>query len=377
MKTMMKTLFVLAAAALSQTSFAGEPGKLHVTGKLAGTSDTIQVLVVDMQARQYGDQKKVATRDGAFDFTVNVKEPTQAMIMNLKDGKPAGRLAICAVPGEDCEITGSWDGEYFLNGSSFYKNYNDMDRALTPVNNEQSEFMEKCNKMLTDGISRDSVMAFYNSKIGDIVKKVEAARIAYIKANPNNEACATLISEFDADKVYEVYNLLSENVRNGRMAAFMKPTLANADRELARREQAKNIAQGKPAPEITLNDINGKPLSLSSLRGKYVVLDFWGSWCGWCIKGFPEMKNYYNKYKGKLEILGIDCNDTEAKWKDAVKKYELPWLHVYNPRTSDVATKYAIEGYPTKIVVDPKGNIAKVVIGEDPAFYTYLDELFK
>ena len=132
------------------------------------------------------------------------------------------------------------------------------------------------------------------------------------------------------------------------------------------------------APDFTLNDFNGKPLSLSSLRGKYVILDFWGSWCGWCIKGIPQMKEYYQKYAGKFEILGIDCNDPEEKWKAAVEKYELPWLHVYNPRgESKVLEQYEIQGFPTKIIVGPDGKIVKTIIGEDPAFYTFLDELFK
>ena len=74
----------------------------------------------------------------------------------------------------------------------------------------------------------------------------------------------------------------------------------------AEERAAKQQATGVEAPDFTLNDINGKPLSLSSLRGKHVVLDFWGSWCGWCIKGMPQMKEYYAKYKDKLEILGID-----------------------------------------------------------------------
>ena len=89
------------------------------------------------------------------------------------------------------------------------------------------------------------------------------------------------------------------------------------------------------------------------------------------------MKKYYEKYKSKLEILGIDCRDTEEKWKAAVEKHELPWLHVRNAGDPDVSILYAIQGYPTKIVVDPEGKIAKVVVGEDPAFYEYLDELFK
>ena len=132
------------------------------------------------------------------------------------------------------------------------------------------------------------------------------------------------------------------------------------------------------APDFTLNDINGNPLTLSSLRGKYVILDFWGSWCGWCIKGIPQMKEYYQKYAGKFEILGIDCNDTEEKWKAAVEKYELPWLHVYTPRgESKVLKQYEIQGFPTKIIVGPDGKIVKTIIGEDPAFYAFLDELFK
>jgi thiol-disulfide isomerase/thioredoxin len=135
---------------------------------------------------------------------------------------------------------------------------------------------------------------------------------------------------------------------------------------------------GSIAPDFTLNDINGKPLSLSSLRGQYVILDFWGSWCGWCIKGFPKMKEYYAKYKGKFEILGIDCNDPEDRWKAAVKEYELPWLHVYCPKDDmSVLRDYGIQGFPTKIIIGPDGKVVKEIIGEDPVFYTLLDEFFK
>ncbi|MBQ9339872.1 MAG: TlpA family protein disulfide reductase [Paludibacteraceae bacterium] len=130
------------------------------------------------------------------------------------------------------------------------------------------------------------------------------------------------------------------------------------------------------APDFTLNDINGQPLTLSSLRGKYVVLDFWGSWCKWCIKGMPEMKEYYAKYAGKFEILGIDCGDNEADWKTAVKANALPWLHVYNPDDSFLTEQYEIQGYPTKIILSPDGSIHKTIIGEDPAFYEELDRLF-
>lgn len=142
-------------------------------------------------------------------------------------------------------------------------------------------------------------------------------------------------------------------------------------------EQQSAIVEGVKAPEFTLNDINGKPLSLSDLKGKWVILDFWGSWCPWCIKGFPALKEAYKEYAGKVEVLGIDCRDSEDVWKEAVKKYELPWLQVYNPKDSDLTKRYEIKGYPTKFIINPEGKIANVTIGENPEFFDILKSLVK
>lgn len=139
-----------------------------------------------------------------------------------------------------------------------------------------------------------------------------------------------------------------------------------------------NDGQKTMAPDFSLTDINGKTFTLSSLRGKVVIIDFWGSWCGWCIKGMPEMKKYYEKYKGKMEIVGVDCGDTNEKWKAAVKELELPWIHVYNPKgMGDITGIYEIQGFPTKFIVGKDGELLKTVIGEDPAFYTALDEIMQ
>jgi len=144
-------------------------------------------------------------------------------------------------------------------------------------------------------------------------------------------------------------------------------------------EAAEAAADGDFAPDFELPNLQGSTTKLSSLRGKYVVLDFWGSWCIWCIRGIPNMKTYYAKYKDKMEILGVDCRDSEDKWKAAVEEHQLPWLQVRcpNEQLQAIAAQYNLEGFPTKVVIDPEGKIAKVVVGEDPAFYTYLDELFK
>ena len=151
-----------------------------------------------------------------------------------------------------------------------------------------------------------------------------------------------------------------------------------ADANAVETTEAQQADAADLAPDFELPDLQGNPLKLSSLRGKYVVLDFWGSWCIWCIRGIPNMKEAYAKYKDKMEILGVDCRDAEPKWKAAVNEYQLPWLQVRCPddKLQTLASQYNIEGFPTKVIIDPEGKIVKVIVGEDPAFYTFLDKLF-
>ena len=145
-------------------------------------------------------------------------------------------------------------------------------------------------------------------------------------------------------------------------------------KEAAARKAVKNdtVTIGTQVPELGLKDLQGNVLELKSLRGKYVVLDFWGSWCTWCIKGFSKLKEYYAKYKDRLEIVGIDCNDTAEKWAAAVKKHNLPWLQV---RSEDGITeeKFRVKGYPYKVLISPEGIVLNAYLGETADFYQYLD----
>lgn len=131
------------------------------------------------------------------------------------------------------------------------------------------------------------------------------------------------------------------------------------------------------APEFTLKNLDNREVSLKDFRGKWVILDFWGSWCPWCIKGFPELKEAYQKYSGKLEIIGIDCRESEEDWKAGVKKYELPWVNLYNPEDSKLTEEYAVPGYPTKVIIDPQGYIKNITIGHNPEFFNILSKLIE
>lgn len=144
-------------------------------------------------------------------------------------------------------------------------------------------------------------------------------------------------------------------------------------RELIVRPELKN---GDMAPDFTLPGLEHKQtISLADYRGKWVVLDFWGTWCGWCIKGIPAMKEAYSRLKDKVEFIGIDCGDTIDQWAQFVRKNELPWVNAFQEPTDlvSVDVMYHISGYPTKMIVDPQGRIVNITVGEDPAFYDILD----
>lgn len=378
---MKKIVLSMAMLAVAMIGCAND-GNLHVKGNLKNVGDTLMVLTRSTM----NTPKTVIVNDGKFEFDFPLTEVTDIIVvspdlMRGQRGANSVQMQLIGVPGETMELVGDVKDRYDINGSKFYKEYHEVDMMLENAQKEASDFQKKLMERMQKGESQDQIMKEYQEGMPALQEKANKAIIDFVKAHPNYEASATLVPQFaqeGLDKMKEVAALLGDNVKNGRMKAYYQNIINQVEAQAkAEEESAKKQAAGVVAPDFTLNDINGKPLSLSSLRGKYVILDFWGSWCGWCIKGFPEMKKYYEKYKGKFEILGIDCNDTEQKWKDAVKKNELPWLHVYNTRESKVLADYGVNGFPTKIIVGPDGKIVKTIVGEDPAFYTLLDSLFQ
>ncbi|MCH5215011.1 MAG: redoxin domain-containing protein [Muribaculaceae bacterium] len=135
-----------------------------------------------------------------------------------------------------------------------------------------------------------------------------------------------------------------------------------------------------PAPDFTLKDLQGKDVSLTSFQGDWVILDFWGSWCKYCLLSFPNMKEAYAKYHPLgLEIIGIDCNESEEAWRQAVKALELPWVSLYNPgpKGGELAQIYQLQGYPTYVVINPEGYIYEYFLGETPEMYELLRAIYE
>ena len=358
------------------TNAANSKGKCTFKGNLKNAPDTLLVFANPRSLQN----DTVVTRNGSFNFSVNVTEPTIIYAYSPGSLRRQENLGfqVIAVPGESCVLSGDIKGIYNTDGSKFYKEYNMASKALDESSKPFIELAENLEKRMQAGESQEVIRKEYHEKMPAMREERINKLLAFIKANPHSEGSVAIIPQLgDLAKMKEAVALLSKEVREGRMKSIYQ-TAINQLEEQAQAESmaAAKQAAGTIAPDFTLNDPTGKPLSLSSLRGKYVVLDFWGTWCGWCIRGIPKMKEYYSKYKNQFEILSIDCNESKEKWLAGLKKYEMPWLHVYNPDNTSVREDYAIQGYPTKIIVGPDGKIVKTVVGEDPSFYQFLDDTF-
>lgn len=379
---MKKTLILSAALVLSASVAMAQSGTFQVKANLKNFGDTVIVY----KGRDAKNDTVLAKKD-KFTYSTTLDKVKDLIFATPGTYRRTDRTMcqIVAVPGEKAELVGDVKTRFDITGSAFYKQYHMLDLMKEDSQKKMTALSDSLNNLMENGAKQDDIYKIYSEKMPALRKEQMDRYYAYVGQHANEEATATLVPEFESiEEMEKVAGMLSDAVRNGRMKEYYQPVIDNAKaQKKAEEEAAKKQAVGVEAPDFTLKDIEGNDFTLSSLRGKYVILDFWGSWCGWCIMGMPQMKEYYKKYAGKFEIVGVDCNDTEQKWKDAVKKHELPWKHVYNKRAqsqeervSNVLGKYGVQGFPTKIIISPEGKIVKTVVGEDPAFYTLLDELF-
>ena len=134
-------------------------------------------------------------------------------------------------------------------------------------------------------------------------------------------------------------------------------------------EKTKLTSVGNPAPDFSCNDVNGKPVTLSSFKGKYVLLDFWASWCGPCRLENPNIVSVFNQFHNQgFDILGVSLDDNRADWLGAIKKDKLDWTQVSDLKgwKASAADLYGVKGIPMNYLIDKNGIIvAKGLRGEE------------
>lgn len=299
------------------------------------------------------------------DFTLKATSAARYAV----DLEPGKTIDFYADPSDRLVIdVASWQGptlDYTVTGTPLMDGMTQLEKQLKPVEEEYARLMESGN-----------VSVEQRNALADRYSRVAAD---FIRQNPSNPAASYAILTFDGPEYLDLYKLITPEGQKSILFPFAKSKAEGVEEALEAAARQKKLGDGTSmAPDFTLKDLNGKDVSLSQFRGKWVVIDFWGSWCGWCVKGFPALKKAYADYGDKIIIIGVDCQDSEADWRAAVNRFELPWINVYNPGTGEkVLMAYGVQGFPTKVIVNPEGRIANITSGEDPAFYDVLASLVK
>ena len=214
--------------------------------------------------------------------------------------------------------------------------------------------------------------AVYRAKIEDEKKSQELSSKLYDHLSVDHKAWMRYIVEHNADVTSVLYPLSMLN--DEKDADIINPALAKletqsetvrqlvADYRKAQadaKEKRERMQDGKPAPDFSFQTEKGKTTSLNKYKGKVLVLDFWASWCGPCRQEVPNLKKYYEEFKGKgVEFLSVSIDAKKDAWTKALKEEAMPWKQGWTPDSGKEAMNtYQFSGIPFIIIIDKDGNI--------------------
>lgn len=179
---------------------------------------------------------------------------------------------------------------------------------------------------------------------------------AFVKSHPKSVAASYIFM----DGYYRKYFTAEEaETLFGNFDSIILSGTAFYDETKSRLEAVRKTAIGMQAPElVTRHTLDGSEFKLSSLRGNYVLIDYWGTWCGPCMGEMPKIKEYYNKYAYKnFVVLGVNSGDTKERWKKAIEDNGFNWSHIQTTEETNLLIPFNVNSFPTKVMLDPEGKI--------------------
>jgi peroxiredoxin len=338
-----------------------KPG-FEIKGKINGLSDTVLISLLS------GNDGHVMTtakpKNGEFTLRGQLPEPEVMQIMF--SGSQQG--ADLFIGNEKVQINGDASGlqNLAISGSAINTDYQEFKSQFNPLFLQTRMLVELINKE-PSGSRRDSMVNQYN------VLRPQLLQVAlnYIKSKQSSvvSSLALFVSMpliTDDAELEAIYAGLKSDAKKGVFAHEVEKGIAMRKQQA---EYAKIGQVGSQALEFTQKDVNGKPVALSSFRGKYVLVDFWASWCRPCRAENPNVVNAYNQFKGKnFTVLGVSLDQQKPAWLEAIKADNLTWTHVSDLQywNNAVAQLYHIQSIPANFLIDPTGKIvARDIRGEE------------
>lgn len=258
-------------------------------------------------------------------------------------------------------------GAYQVEGSEEAEKITAYNKITTTFTSKTGAMAEQYSKMIGSNPGlKDSLIAEYTAKSQEIAKPYLKDSYDFIEANKKS-----LTAFFAANVMMGVNATAYES----QLIAYSKEAKANFPNNPAvkafaqQMEMASKTAIGQLAPEVSAETPEGKIIKLSDFKGKYVLLDFWASWCAPCRQENPNIVKVYQQFKGKnFTVLGFSLDDDKGKWQQAIKADNLNWTHISEMKQwdSENARLYNVNAIPASFLINPEGKIiAKNLRGEE------------
>lgn len=384
---MKRKIMAAAALMLSAVAFAQSDKAFEVRVNIKGlTSNIVYPTFFGQEEAKRADKQEV--KDGTFtisgelsDYSVLRLSFNQKDFLKMVDRGyipvKSSNLWVIVSPGSKLAIEGSLEGKDFIDlyptGDFENSAMSKLTSKLMPVLNESANYSLELakNQELTE-VQKNILQ----DKMEVLGQKAETVKLEFLNTSYNSVAALWLMedmlirSEIDPLKLASVIDKVDKKKYGS--SYFYKAVKQRV-------EGAKGTGVGCKCPVVESDETpDGKQFSIENLKGKYVIIDFWGTWCGPCMSGMPHMKSFRDKHAGKLEIVGIAKDRNKEIWKKAIADNGMSWIHIFNGKGErDFVAKFNVQGYPTKILISPDGKILYRESGEKEEFYSEVEKLMK
>ncbi|WP_436491467.1 redoxin domain-containing protein [Chitinophaga sp. ARDCPP14] len=381
-------LWISAAAFLAGCAGQTEKGEFKIDGHL-NNLPLGPVLLEELTLDNVKVVDSTNVKDASGKFTLKGMVAEQGLYrVRFENGK----FILLALDAGDMKIDGDIDKleDVKISGSEptaelqqFMSDISKQSIALT----EEMRSLDSLHTILPDSAFQSKVAAFQKKEkdfengfflMADKTKNPATAVFAISQVRSGEEIVAhkqvitNLATRFPK-------NTLVKSMTDKILELEKNQGAGAAGGDAAGGEEPSAVKVGQVAPDFSLPDPSGKMISLSSFRGKYVLVDFWASWCGPCRQENPNVVKAYQQYKGKnFTILGVSLDKTKDKWQEAIKADGLAWNHVSDLKFWDsaVVPLYGLNAIPTNFLLDPQGKVIASNL-RGPALEAKLQEVLK